>query len=1196
MKRRLSIAICIVILIGLVGDRLHLIERAEGRRDAESDGLKSWAITLEEPTGIFRRDGEIVSVRVGFREGQARRGALTVISPDGQRLVPQIVNDQSFADGSIREAELLFPATIVPGERPTYHLRNRLEMPKGLAGVAELVGVTKPVAPALVARSIGVGRFEIGNEHYGVIINLGLENTEPGIVAAYNKHAGEGRMLNLIDTSPEIEEALDRGVKSGGIGTFLTARDSDGGKTAKWNGRVERIETIENGPYRVRVRFRLRRGGEQRETWEMTTVSGSPVLTWRTNVEQTEGGEHYGFYFSAISASPYEPFNRTFDGEETRFPDGWETDNPPDQPVAPRILKDLPGRHFLYYNRQENYGALGIFELDSTLAWSGIGARQFHAVKRLEGERRGSEMALSFPAWKGTVTVVEARQAYRRYVEPILAVVRPEEPAKPDQPDEVGAPGAKLAGEINSAPTAAPERGETVRIDRIESNPTNKAASLTGIAQKGARGNAEGGPGWGVDRVDLGGNWRCQWAEKSEGEKAGFHLSGFNDRGWREVRVPGTAHTQILEPAKVHTREAEWVSSKEWWYRRTIDSPTVADGERRWLHFEATDYHADVYLNGELIGRHEGYIDPWSIEVTDRLMPGRANVIAVRVWTPVSYYWRHRPYTVKGSYGAVDQKPDKITPVGITRPVYLVTTGPARIDEVAIDTRLNGDGSADVIVDLTCEATGSVGTELEMALRPHNFEAAEWLQLKATLDLQPGQTKRQYRLHLDKPALWWTWDHGKPNLYQLKINLRHNGRNSDTRTMKVGVREIEHIDWKFYLNGKRFFVRGTNSYYNLFLSEVGRSDYERDLELMRSMNINMIRLHCHFSNPEFYDLSDELGILIFQDYLEAWYPEDRAFSLKAARLYDPLIKYVRNHPSIAVWATSDEESLENYRELTKHLEPRLYLHDPQRRPVVRSTGRYGDAHVYEGWYGGTIWDYTRVREKFISELGATALPNYESLIKFLPNHWPISEHVDDWVFHKLQITEAMRAWGSPEGMTLREYIPQTQEYVARLFQLAIERMRRLKYAPAGGILHFHAIDIWPSVTMAALDYYRQPTRSYYRVQRSFQMVLPSFAYDRAVWKPGEKIQTELWLINDRWEEIPGAGVSWQVVSRNGSQIVGPVKPATERVTITLPADSSFKLRDLDFKIEAPGQYILKAAITDRNGVTISENDYEFEVR
>lgn len=1157
MKRRLSIAIGIVSLLGLVGDRLRLVERVEGRQVGETGVLKSWAITLEEPTGIFRRDGEIVRVRVDFGAGEVKRGAMTIVTPGGERLTPQIVNDQSYADGSIRQAEILFPVTVVPGERPIYHLHNRLE-----AGS----GVTKPLAPAVTARSIGVGRFEIGNELYGVIVNLGLENTEPGIVAAYNRRAGDGKMLNLIDTSPDVEEVLEHGTKSAGIGTFRESHESGGATATKVNRRIEQIETIENGPYRVRVRFRLGREGERRETWEMTATTGSPVLSWRTTIEKSAAGEDYGFYFSSISATPYEPFNRTFDGEETRFPDGWETDNPPDQPVAPRNFRDLPGRHFLYYNRRENYGALGIFELDSLLEWRGIGARQFHAIKRLDGKSQGSELALSFPLWKGTVTVVEARQAYRRYIEPILAVVRPEE-EESTRPER-----------ITQQTTAA---GEPVRIE---------SRQISDSAENTARRE---------NRIDLGGTWRCQWAEKSEGERSGFNLPEYDDSSWRVVRIPGSAHTQILEPEKIHTREAEWISTKEWWYRRRIDGPPPADGERRWLLFEATDYYADVYLNGELIGRHEGYIDPWSIEVTNRLRPGRPNVIAVRVWTPVSYYWRHRPYTVKGSYGAVDQKPDKITPVGITRPVYLVTTGPAKIDEVAIDTRLNGDGSADVIVDLTGEALEPVATELEMALRPHNFEAPDWLQLKTTLYLQAGRTKRQYRIHLDKPVLWWPWDHGKPNLYQLRIDLRHNGQLSDTRTERVGVREIEHIDWKFYINGKRFFVRGTNSYYNLFLSEVKRSDYERDLELMRRMNINMIRLHCHFSNPEFYDLSDELGILIFQDYLEAWYPEDRAFSIKAAKLYDPLIRYVRNHPSVAVWATSDEESLENYRDLTKHLEPRLYLHDPQRRPVVRSTGRYGDAHVYEGWYGGTIWDYTRVREKFISELGATALPNYESLIKFLPNHWPISEHIDDWVFHKLQITEAMRAWGSPEGMTLREYIPQTQEYVARLFQLAIERMRRLKYAPAGGILHFHAIDIWPSVTMAALDYYRQPTRSYYRVQRSFQMVLPSFAYDRDVWKRGEKIFTELWLINDRWEEISNAAVSWQVVSRdNGrsSQTGGQVRLSTNRETVTLPADSSFKLRDLDFQIEVPGRYILKATISDRNGATISENDYEFEVR
>jgi len=388
------------------------------------------------------------------------------------------------------------------------------------------------------------------------------------------------------------------------------------------------------------------------------------------------------------------------------------------------------------------------------------------------------------------------------------------------------------------------------------------------------------------------------------------------------------------------------------------------------------------------------------------------------------------------------------------------------------------------------------------------------------------------------------------------------------------------------------FIRGTNSYYNLFLSEMRRGDYERDLELMRRMNVNMIRLHCHFSNPEFYDIADERGILVWQDYLEAWYPEDRAFSLKAARLYDPLIRYVRNHPSVAVWATSDEESLENYRDLTKHLEPRLYALDPQRRAVVRSTGRYGDAHVYEGWYGGTIWAYTRVNEKFVSELGATALPNYESIVKFLPDHWPIKDHEEEWVFRKLQIFEAMRAWGEPGEMTLREYIPQTQDYVARLFQLAIERMRRLKYNPAGGILHFHAVDLWPSVTMAALDFYRQPTKAYFTVQRSFQMVLPSFAYDRDTWASGETVKTELWLINDHWRELPNVSVSWRLVDGKGKTVLTGAAPGK----ITLAADSAMKLTDVNFRVEAPGSYTLWAKIADQRGQTISENNYEFKVK
>ena len=528
----------------------------------------------------------------------------------------------------------------------------------------------------------------------------------------------------------------------------------------------------------------------------------------------------------------------------------------------------------------------------------------------------------------------------------------------------------------------------------------------------------------------------------------------------------------------------------------------------------------------------------------------------------------------------MDQKPDDITAFGITRPVRLAASGGAVLRDIAIDTRLT-DAGADVEVTLDADSG-----DFEVTLAPRNFVSPDIYRVRASMSGGHARVVIPVR----NPQLWWTWDHGKPNLYTLDVRLLDAGGQAvDGQTLAVGIREIEKIGWQFYLNRKRMFIRGTNYYYNLFLSQMNREAYERDVKLMLAMNVNMIRLHTHFTNPEFYDLADERGILIWQDYLEAWYPHDTAFSLRAAELYDPHIRYARNHASVALWATSDEEDLENYRDLTKHVAARPFFMDPQHRPVVRSTGRLGDAHVYHGWYDGSIWEYKDMDEAFVSELGATALPNYETLIQFLPNAWPIREHPDEWIFRRLQINEALRAWGDPGGMTLKEYIPQTQAYVARLFQIAIERMRRKKYAPAGGILHFHAIDIWPSVTMAAIDFNRQPTQAFYTVQRSFAPVLASLEYDRDQWRSGEQVRCGVWAINDEWREIAGATIAWSIRDAAGVAALAGTFDAA------MAADSALKLGDVMWTAQAPGSYQLHAGVYDALGKLLSENIFEFKV-
>ena len=1134
---------------------------------------RSWVIQLEEPTGIERRDNEVARFVARFAAGEARAELLRVLDEESREVPVQVVVGEAHADGSIASAEILFPVTLIPGRQPRYRLLASPTEPSPRQ-LGERGG---DYQTDIIVRRLATSRLELGNSRFGIIINLGKDNTTPAIVEAYNRTSGEHRMLNLVETTPDLKEELQFGIRSAGWGTALS-NVNNAARTSGFTG----VDVMESGPLRARVRLKGARLGISAEEWEFEWYANSPVVVWRARTETRAG--NYGFFFSALSAFPYEPFTHWAGGAEVSWPDG-DTDNPPHKKIIPQSflirgqnLDDLPGGHVLYYNPEENYGALDFIELDSALKWFAVGSRQFYALRGLGAaqpqavqtgiseikrpdllERAtawSSQIGIAFPLWRGNETLLEARACYRRFAQPILAHSLDSQPlAKPP------------------AYTAAPRTA----VYRVEEGAP--------ILKPGDREKST------VIELSLDGLWKLRHAEKGDGEKKRLFETAADDSTWQTVQVPGSVHTQILKYPAYYTHEAEWISFKEWWYRKTFRVPASMKGKRLRLQFDATDYYADIWLNGKSLGRHEGYIDPYEFEVSDGLNLDGENVLAVRVWTPVDYYWRHRPYTIKGSYGAVDQKPDDITPLGITRSVRLIANHSIVIDTVVARPSLNSDGSAEVDVEVALRAEELEG-RVDLSLVPRNFSGPE--QLKATVDLSRlgDRLARRFtvRFHLNKPQLWWTWDHGKPNLYTLSTRVLVEEQVSDSCSQAVGIREIEKVGWVFYINGRRLYIRGTNSYYlELFLSEMNRKKYERDLDLMKSMNINMIRLHCHFQNPEFYDRCDELGMLVWQDFLEAWYPHDKEFALHAARLYDAHIRMVRNHPSVAIWATCDEEDLENYRLLTKHLAGRLYAGDQEHRAVVRSTGRYGDGHIYYGWYGGSIWQYTTTVEKFISELGATALPDYETLMQFLPDHWPIEDHKEEWIFRKLQISEAMRAWGPPAGKSLKEYIPQTQAYVARLHQLAIERMRRRKY-DAGGILHFHAIDFWPSVTMAALDYFRKPTKSYFTVQRSFQMLLASLEYDRDVWSVGEDFHCGLWIINDHWYAMPGARIKWKIVDTSGAAAT------SGELSVNIAEDSSVKLDELRWKAARAGKYELRAEVFSHEGKRLTENLYEFEVK
>ncbi|MFY9556996.1 MAG: hypothetical protein WAV47_19985, partial [Blastocatellia bacterium] len=257
---------------------------------------RSWVIQLEEPTGIERRDGEVVRLITRFAMGEARAGQLRVLDDESRELPVQVVAADTHPDGSIKSAEILFPATLIPGRVPRYRL---LALP--LAPIPRNPGERGgDYQTDLVVRRLGTSRLELGNSRFGIIINLGRDNTTPAIVEAYNRTSGEHRMLNLVETTPDLKEALPFGTRSAGWGTALT-NVANAARTSGFTG----VDVLESGPLRARVRLRGARFGTNAEEWEFEWYANSPVVVWRGRTET--GAGNYGFFFSALSAFPYEP-------------------------------------------------------------------------------------------------------------------------------------------------------------------------------------------------------------------------------------------------------------------------------------------------------------------------------------------------------------------------------------------------------------------------------------------------------------------------------------------------------------------------------------------------------------------------------------------------------------------------------------------------------------------------------------------------------------------------------------------------------------------------------------------------------------------------------------------------------------------------------------------------------------------------
>jgi len=599
------------------------------------------------------------------------------------------------------------------------------------------------------------------------------------------------------------------------------------------------------------------------------------------------------------------------------------------------------------------------------------------------------------------------------------------------------------------------------------------------------------------------------------------------EHGWRKVALP---HQWSLDKEALIEQNEDNLSEtgagpaepEVAWYR--LDFPESAG--RRWAEIRA-DYYCEAWVGGVYKGRHEGYFEPWLLEVPPE------ETLLLRVSAPKEEFgseWPRFKRQIKGILGQHDCRPGASTARGQERgsgglwggvryfksgAIALLHTSwrAVKIDsgwklwlelEVDADARLWTDSSYRNAEEQEPPDVYVFTEPVSLSLTPDNFHG-DFFTTERSLSLKPG--RHVYSLVWDLPELrrWDVWDQGFPHLYELKVQV-----SEQTEETMVGFRSISKQDDWVVLNGTPLFLRGTNIIPTHWLADYSTEDAQRDANLLKEANLNAVRVHAHLTHPFFYEACDQMGILVWQDFPLQWgYATDEEFAQEALRQVQAMVKFYGNHVSIYQWCAHNEPT-HNRWTLDPVLASALRQADSTR--LVKEASDFKE-HPYPGWYYGNLRDYLAAPGAPIpSEFGAQALPNLEILKRTLgEDAWP--PKWETWVYHNFQPDQTFRVAGLEMGSGLEAFIENSQQYQARLLKFAIESFRRSK-GKVTGYFQFMFVEPWEGITWAVLDVDRTPKQGFFALKEASSPVLLSIVPLRETLELGQLPISEAWVIND----------------------------------------------------------------------------------
>ncbi|MCF8262496.1 MAG: hypothetical protein K9J12_17100 [Melioribacteraceae bacterium] len=637
-----------------------------------------------------------------------------------------------------------------------------------------------------------------------------------------------------------------------------------------------------------------------------------------------------------------------------------------------------------------------------------------------------------------------------------------------------------------------------------------------------------------------------------------------NSGDWNPTNIPSQVHEDLMRNNKIddpffglNEKKQQWIGKTDWEYKTRFDVPKkILDRTNVLLKFEGLDTYADVFLNGELILQANNMFRVWEIDCKNLLKPSdnELKILFKNIFDETIPKWENADYPLM-AYANNDQAdtmivmytrkaqfhngwdwgPRLIT-AGIWKPVYIKAWDSFKIDDVQIIQENVNEQRAEINSIVELESDSKQEIELCLLIDGKETNCGKHL-------LEEGKNFIKVKTSIENPNLWWSNGLGGQYLYNFEFKAKNadglvdiKKENIGIRSLKV-VREGDQFGTSFFveLNGVPVFMKGANYIpQDNFENRVSREDIEFIVKSAAEANMNMLRVWGGgiYPGDDFYELCDQYGILVWQDFMFAcaMYPYDEGFLENVKAEISDNVKRIRNHASVALycgnnenwiswkgwgWSEKYDEDLHpmienNYKKLFDAAIPEVLkaVDDTRYYHPTSPTGRdwdesknHGDVHYWGVWHGKEPFSkFDEKLSRFMSEYGFQSYPDENSVKKFtLPEDRFLTSEV--MLSHQRCMSDERRdkeygnrliknymdeMYKAPKDFSSYLYVSQLVQ--AEGIKYAIEAHRRNKPYTMG-TLYWQINDCWPVASWSSIDYYGSWKALHYFARDAYKQIL-----------------------------------------------------------------------------------------------------------